>query len=51
MVSAGVALNVVTKALGDSQASVSMVAKTYAIVSDEALRDAFAATFQRRRRR
>jgi integrase len=51
MVSAGVALNVVTKALGDAQSSVSMVAKTYAIVPDEALRDAFAATSRRRPRR
>lgn len=51
MVSAGVALNVVTKALGDSQASVSMVAKTYAVVGDKTVRDAYAATFGRRRRR
>lgn len=44
MVSAGIPLNVVTRALGDAQSSVSMVAKTYAVVADAALHDAFAAT-------
>jgi len=51
MVTAGVPLNVVTKALGDAESSVSMVAKTYAVVVDEALRDAFAAVSRRGRRR
>ena len=51
MVSAGVPLNVVTKALGDAESSVGMVAKTYAVVVDAALRDAFAATARRRPRR
>jgi integrase len=43
MVTAGVPLNVVTKALGDAESSTSMVAKTYAVVVDAALADAFAA--------
>lgn len=51
MVTAGVPLNVVTKALGDAESSVSMVAKTYAVVVDEALRDAFKAVSRRGRRR
>lgn len=51
MVSAGVPLNTVTKALGNAESSVSMVAKTYALVGDEALRDAFAATARRQPRR
>lgn len=51
MVTAGVPLNVVVKALGDAESSVSMVAKTYAVVVDQALRDAFAATSRRARRR
>ena len=51
MATAGVPLNVVTKALGDAESSVGMVAKTYAVVVDEALRDAFAATSRRGRRR
>jgi integrase len=50
MVSAGVPLNVVTRALGDAPSSVGMVARTYAIVADEALREAFAATAKRRPR-
>ncbi len=50
MVSAGVPLNVVTKALGDSQSSVGMVAKTYAVVVDDALAEAYAATPKRTRR-
>jgi len=51
MCSAGVPLNVVTKALGDSQSSVGMVAKTYAVVVDDALRSAYAATTKRSRSR
>lgn len=51
MTSAGVPLNVVTKALGDAPSSVSMVARVYAQVADEALRDAFKATSKRTRRR
>lgn len=51
MVTAGVALNIVTKALGDAESSVGMVAKTYAVVVDEALRDAFAAVSRKRSRR
>jgi integrase len=47
MVTAGVPLNVVTKALGDAESSVSMVAQTYAVVVDQALRDAFAAVGRR----
>jgi integrase len=51
MVTAGVPLNVVTKALGDAESSVGMVAKTYAVVVDQALRDAFAAVGRRGSRR
>ncbi len=51
MVTAGVPLNVVTKALGDAESSVGMVAKTYAVVVDKAVRDAYAATFRHRPRR
>jgi len=51
MVMAGIPLNVVTKALGDAESSVSMVSRTYAVVVDEALRDAFAAVSRRGRRR
>jgi len=51
MVTAGVPLNVVTRALGDAPSSVSMVAKTYAVVADQALRDAFAAVSRRGSRR
>lgn len=51
MVTAGVPLNVVVKALGDAESSVGMVARTYAVVVDEALRDAFAAVSRRGRRR
>ena len=51
MVTAGIPLNVVTKALGDAESSVGMVAKTYAVVVDEALRDAFKAVSRRGRRR
>ena len=51
MVTAGVALNVVTRALGDAPSSVSMVAKVYACVADDALKDAFAAVSRKRSRR
>lgn len=51
MTSAGVPLQTVTRALGDAPSSVSMVARVYAQVADEALRDAFAATSKRQRRR
>ena len=51
MVTAGVPLNVVTRALGDAPSSVSMVAKTYALVVDEALKDAYAAVSRRGSRR
>ena len=51
MTSAGVPLQTVTRALGDAPSSVSMVARTYAQVADEALKDAFAATSKRQRRR
>jgi integrase len=50
MTSAGVPLQTVTRALGDAPSSVSMVARTYAQVADEALKDAFAATAKRSRR-
>jgi integrase len=51
MTSAGVPLQTVTRALGDAPSSVSMVARTYAQVADEALKDAFAATAKRSPRR
>jgi integrase len=51
MVTAGVPLNVVTRALGDAPSSVSMVAKVYAVVVDEALKDAYAAVSRRGSRR
>jgi integrase len=51
MVTAGVPLNVVTRALGDAPSSVSMVAKTYAVVVDDALKDAYAAMSRRGSRR
>ena len=51
MTSAGVPLQTVTRALGDAPSSVSMVARTYAQVADEALKDAFAATSKRQRGR
>jgi integrase len=51
MVSAGVPLNVVTRALGDAPSSVAMVAKVYAVVVDDALRDAFAASSRRGRQK
>jgi integrase len=51
MTAAGVPLQTVTRALGDAASSAAMVARTYAQVSDAALRDAFAATAGRARRR
>jgi integrase len=51
MTSAGVPLQTVTRALGDAPSSVSMVARVYAQVADEALKDAFAATSKRQRGR
>jgi integrase len=51
MTSAGVPLQTVTRALGDAPSSAGMVAKVYAQVSDEALKDAFAATAKRSPRR
>jgi len=50
MTEAGVPLQTVTRALGDAPSSAGMVARTYAQVADEALRDAFAATAKRRPR-
>lgn len=50
MVEAGVPLNTVTAALGNAASSTPMVAKTYAIVPDAAVRDAFAAVSRRGRR-
>jgi integrase len=51
MTSAGVPLQTVTRALGNAPSSVSMVARVYAQVADDALRDAFAATAKRSPRR
>jgi integrase len=51
MTAAGVPLQTVTRALGDAASSAAMVARTYAQVSDEALRDAFAAVSSRARGR
>lgn len=50
MTAAGVPLPTVTRALGDAPSSVAMVAKHYAQVSDDALRDAFKAVAGPRRR-
>jgi integrase len=44
MTAQGIATPIVTKALGNSASSAGMVAKVYAQVADEALRDAFNAT-------
>ena len=49
MTEAGVPLQTVTRALGDAPSSANMVAKTYAVVVDDALRGAYAATSRRRR--
>lgn len=51
MTSAGVPLQIVTKALGDAPSSAGMVAKVYAQVADAALQDAYASTARRRSRR
>ena len=51
MTAAGVPLSVVCKALGDQPSSVSMVARVYAMVSDEALNDAFSTMSKSRRSR
>ena len=51
MTAAGVPLQTVTRALGDAPSSATMVAKTYAVVLDDALRGAYAATSQRPARR
>jgi integrase len=51
MTRASVPLQTLTRALGDAPSSAGMVAKTYAQVADEALRDAYAATAGRRRSR
>lgn len=51
MTSAGVPLQIVTKALGDAPSSAGMVARVYAQVADAALQDAYAATARRRGRR
>lgn len=51
MVEAGVPLNTVTAALGNAPSSTAMVARTYAVVTDAAVKDAFAAVSRRGRRR
>jgi integrase len=51
MTEAGVPLQTVTRALGDAPSSAGMVARVYAQVADEALRDAFKATAKRGRGR
>jgi integrase len=51
MTKAGVPLQTVTRALGDAPSSATMVAKTYAVVVDDALRGAYAATSRRPARR
>ena len=51
MTEAGVPLQTVTRALGDAPSSAGMVARVYAQVADAALRDAYAATARRGRRR
>jgi integrase len=50
MTEASVPLQTVTRALGNSPSSAGMVARVYAQVVDDALRDAFAATAKRRPR-
>ena len=44
MTAAGVPLSTVTRALGNAASSAAMVARTYAQVSDEALKDAYGKT-------
>ncbi len=51
MVEAGVPLNTVTAALGNAASSTPMVARTYAIVSPAAVKEAFAAISRRGSRR
>lgn len=51
MVEAGVPLNTVTAALGNAASSTPMVARTYAVVPDAAVKEAFAAVSRRGRRR
>jgi integrase len=51
MVEAGVPLNTVTAALGNAPSSTPMVARVYAIVPTEAVKDAFAAVSRRAPRR
>lgn len=51
MVEQGVPLNVITAALGNAASSTPMVARTYAVVTDSAVRQAFAAVARRGRRR
>lgn len=51
MVEAGVPLNTVTAALGNAPSSTPMVARTYAVVTDSAVREAFAAVSRRGSRR
>lgn len=51
MVEAGVPLNTVTAALGNAPSSTPMVARTYAVVTDAAVKDAFAAVSRRGSRR
>jgi len=47
MTKANIPLQTVTRALGDAPSSATMVAKTYAVVVDDALRGAYAATSRR----
>jgi integrase len=51
MVEAGIPLNTVTAALGNAPSSTPMVARTYAVVTDAAVKDAFAAVSRRGSRR
>ena len=51
MVEQGVPLNVITAALGNAASSTPMVARTYAVVTDSAVKQAFAAVARRGRRR
>jgi integrase len=51
MVEAGVPLVTVVAALGNAPGSTSMVAKTYAVVTSEAVKDAFRAASRRGARR
>ena len=51
MVEAGVPLNTVTAALGNAPSSTAMVARVYAVVTQAAVKDAFAAVSRRGRRR